>query len=193
MVLFDLLNKHSEEGYQKALENLSGYWGLSWFDGQNFWLQAHNNEIAIGRLGKTFYYSSDWSHLRACCGTMQDETILSDGATLKFDCKGGMRQTKNFKSKARGEWWESAEWYGEETGVKITPLKRGKGNGKGKTAPVLTSLVELPPKGTSAALVEVGSNHPDPFYVGGEDGREENGDDRWNGIDDWSEYTRDYN
>lgn len=77
----------AEKDYQSALSHVSGYWGLTWFDGATFYLQAHKNEIAIGRDGGAWYYSSDWSHLDASCGQLNDIRLLSDGATIAFDCK----------------------------------------------------------------------------------------------------------
>ena len=137
MYLFDLLNKG--QGDYKVLADVAGYWGLSWFDGQNFWLQAHHNEIAICRLGSTWYYSSDWAHLLACVGKAQDETILEGGATLRFDCKGVYKQTKNFQSNVTSKWWA-------------------------KTGPVTPSI-----GATSASLLSEEADNPDPFYVGGDE------------------------
>ena len=38
-------------------------------------------------------------------------------------------------------------------------------------------------------VIEEGLNHPDPFHVDDEN----EGSGRWDGLDDWSEYTREYN
>ena len=82
--LFDMLNV-AEGDYQLAFEQIPGWWGLSWFDGNCFYLQAHNQEIAIGRApGGIYYYSSDWQHLEACTGKLSDFWVLEHGATLEF-------------------------------------------------------------------------------------------------------------
>ena len=45
--LIDQLNRHDGD-YQTAFQNIAGWWGLAWFDGAEFYLQAHGNEIALG-------------------------------------------------------------------------------------------------------------------------------------------------
>lgn len=89
--LIDNLNRAYKvgEGYQEALGAIGGYWGLSWFDGRDFYLQAHKNQIALGQDHHgTWYYSSDPTHLDACCRLTKDFIILEGGATVRFDCKG---------------------------------------------------------------------------------------------------------
>jgi hypothetical protein len=82
--LIDQLERHNQD-YQTALAAVDGYWGLSWFDGHSFYLQAHENEIAIGKAADgAFYYSSDKAHLAACIGGAASIRILDKGATLRF-------------------------------------------------------------------------------------------------------------
>jgi hypothetical protein len=91
--LIDNLNRACKEGkgYQEALGSIGGYWGLTWFDGRDFYLQAHKNTIALGQdTHGTWYYSSDPEHLDACCRLTKDFIILEGGATIRFDCKGKM-------------------------------------------------------------------------------------------------------
>lgn len=82
--LFDQLDRCNGD-YQTALADVSGYWGLCWFDGESFYLQAHNNSIAIG-LGDdgVWYFSSDEKHLAACMGSAEKIVVLDKGRTIKF-------------------------------------------------------------------------------------------------------------
>lgn len=98
--LFDELNRHKGD-YQAAFADITGYWGLSWFDGTFFYLQAHDNDIAVGcdRRG-TWYYSSDWMHLEACASPRKIR-ILSRGNTLRFSASGGKERLPKFVSTAR--------------------------------------------------------------------------------------------
>lgn len=81
--LIDLL----QNPYQEALENVEGYWGLSWFDGTHFYLQAQGTSVAIGRKGGTYYYSSDWAHLMAATGIKRTH-VLDKGQTVRFTAEG---------------------------------------------------------------------------------------------------------
>jgi len=78
-----LIDSLSQGDYQIALENISGYWGLSWFDGHSLYLSAHDHEIWIGYSKGAYYYSSDCKHLEACCGRMELECITG-GRTVRF-------------------------------------------------------------------------------------------------------------
>lgn len=85
--LIDQLNRHNGD-YQTALGDVSGYWGLSWFDGCNFYLQAHSNSVYVGQdCKRVWYYSSDCTHLDACVRLTRAVIHLKDGDTVKFDCK----------------------------------------------------------------------------------------------------------
>ena len=115
--LIDLLNQFDGD-YQTAFADVSGYWGLAWFDGAELFLQSHKNEIAVGRVKGSYYYSSDWQHLAACVDC-DEEFLLSDGATVKFDCKGNCIDLPNFVSAMplfanKGDWleedWDAKDW-----------------------------------------------------------------------------------
>jgi len=80
--LIDLLDLNTN--YQTALEKVPGYWGLSWFDGRYFYLMAHDIDIGLGLLNGAWYYSSDWLHLEAACGEVQELHILDKGCVLRF-------------------------------------------------------------------------------------------------------------
>ena len=82
--IFDQLNHHNGN-YQAALEDISGYWGLSWFDGSNFWLNAYDNTVYTARAADgVYYYSSDVKHLNASTGGLGQIIKISKGMTLRF-------------------------------------------------------------------------------------------------------------
>lgn len=170
--LFDLLNKHKGD-YQTALEEVSGYWGLSWFDGCNFWLQAYDNEIAVGFDDEgNVYYSSDYIHLEACVVGMGHYEILKDGNTLKFAVNGNCEFAKPFVSRTI-PWGLSAS---------------AKSKGSAKTTVCLAGAEE-PVDPVREALDDfiVRHKYDDPtdvpFYV-------RNGDDDW--CENWDEYSKEY-
>jgi hypothetical protein len=87
--LFDALDK-SDGDYQRAFADISGYWALSYFDGDAFYLQTHDNSVWVGRdETNTWYYSSEATHLKACTGISNMATI-SDGAGLRFSRDGAV-------------------------------------------------------------------------------------------------------
>lgn len=82
--LIDSLNKSGGD-YQKALAGISGWWGLTWFDGDAFYMQADGNSISIARDGQgVFYYSSDDEHLVAATGLSHNIVTLCKGDTIRF-------------------------------------------------------------------------------------------------------------
>ncbi len=90
--LFDRLNQ-AQGDYQTAFADIDGYWGLQWFDGCNFYLQAHDNQIAIGRADDgNYYYSSDEWHLAACIGRKVKLQVIDKGATIRFSVNSGEYQ-----------------------------------------------------------------------------------------------------
>ena len=123
--LFDRLNKF-EGDYQSAFAPIRGYWALSWFDGASFYLQAYGNEIALGKSGDVWYYSSDCRHLEACVRKLHDEELICAGATVRFDLSGAMERVEAFDGRALSglrvdteeEKWEGLEdwqrWEREE-------------------------------------------------------------------------------
>jgi hypothetical protein len=83
--LFYSLNK-ARGDYQKALEGIGGYWGLSWYDGEHFYLMCHNGELAYDIVDGVLYYSSNWAHLESCTGG--DSTVLKTGQVLRIGTDG---------------------------------------------------------------------------------------------------------
>ena len=83
--LFWALNK-ARGDYNKALGDIGGYWGLSWFDGEDFYLMSHNGELAVVEIDGVWYYSSSWKHLDACTGG--DCHTLGEGEVWKFNADG---------------------------------------------------------------------------------------------------------
>lgn len=88
MVLFDTLNT-AKGDYQKAWETVSGYWGLSWFDGTTFFLQVHDGELHLAQVGDVWYYSSDSDHLIAALGCNANIYKIKEGETWGFTCVEG--------------------------------------------------------------------------------------------------------
>lgn len=108
MYLIDQLHKHSSN-YAEAFKGIQGYWGLTWFDGTHFYLQAHDNKLTLARKGNTWYYSSDRDHLSAVLGKCDEWLTLDNGATIRFDAECKMEKLEAFKSAAgRGGFYKSA-------------------------------------------------------------------------------------
>lgn len=170
--LFDSLNQANGD-YQTALSDISGYWGLAWFDGSDFYLQAHGNEVAVGRDDKgTWYFSSDWTHLDACARPTRNFLILDRGATIRFNCKSRKYETMPaLVSVVRDARWESLK--------SVTSGKAGKSSCAGKTGSAKPD--------THAARIESAEKSADPFHV------ENETDEAWARLDEWDEYTAEYN
>ena len=137
---------------------------LAWFDGESFYLQAHDNEVAIGKdKAGTYYYSSDWMHLDACARIVDCSVLLSAGDTIRFNIKShkydilpsfvppmqhlmeltkkGNKTKKTKKTKKRGKWW-------------LNDFERKAAN-------------------------------TDPFYY-------DDTAEKWAGVDGWEEYAKQY-
>jgi hypothetical protein len=84
--------------YQFAFEFVDGWWGLSWFDGESFYLQAYGNAVALGLHKGAWYYSSDIAHLKACAGALSEVSILEWGDTVKFTPDGKLEWLAPFFS-----------------------------------------------------------------------------------------------
>ncbi len=84
MYLFDLLNKHDGD-YNTAWHDIVGYWAVTWFDGEAFFLQTYNNTLYIGMADDgVLYYSSERGHLETCIGKSAGMHRLGFGETIKF-------------------------------------------------------------------------------------------------------------
>jgi hypothetical protein len=162
--LFDSLNK-ADGDYQAALEKVSGYWGLSWFDGGAFYLQAHKNTIALGCDARgTWYYSSDPEHLAACVSLTREYMELMNGDTVRFTENGGIEHCAAFKSKA----------VVVNTLAKYNTSKRNKRK--------YSEEVALYAKETGLKYDEARDCWADPFMR----------DARADYMSDWEKYTREY-
>ena len=163
--LFDSLEKANGD-YQKAFAEISGYWALAWFDGSDFYLQAHGGEVCIGRdKCGNWYYSSDWRHLEACTGPLHNIAIISGGVTIRFTLK-------NRKYEILPPFVSTVNWWEEES---VFPIK-GKKAKKAK-------IMEKRNKQTQASCVEAAEKNADPFFIGGDE------NDAWARAADWEEYT----
>lgn len=135
MFLFDRLA--TRPTIQDALGDVSGYWGLSWFDGAAFYLQAHDNEIYLAKAKGAYYFSSDGDHLLAALGARK-LTRLHNGATLRWRAgEAEPQRLAEFISK-------SPVFYGERwrtTGAaKPSGKAKAKPSGKAKGATVAAKL-----------------------------------------------------
>lgn len=121
MYVFHLLNKHGGD-YQTALENVSGYWSLTWYDGKAFYVQAHDNTLFFTKQGDVFYYSSTRNHLRAAMGNVECFG-LDEGETYRFDENGQVSKLTPFESKSKGYHWygggDESRWYKGGTRGKV--------------------------------------------------------------------------
>jgi len=105
--LIDSLNCWKGD-YQQAFADIDGYWSLAWFDGQDFFLQAHDNEIWLGKDRRgTWYYSSDGYHLDVCVGKMDFVRCLRGGQTISFNVKS--RKYKNCRRFKATPYWFDVE------------------------------------------------------------------------------------
>lgn len=87
MYLIDLLAK-SKGDYQAALGDVSGYWGLTWYDGKSFYVQVHSGDLTIAQVGSVWYYSSNVKHLETAIGPVTTKMTLTEGQTIKFTPNG---------------------------------------------------------------------------------------------------------
>lgn len=118
--LIDSLDKSGND-YQKALADIDGWWALTWFDGDAFYMQASGNDVSIGRDETgTYYYSSDDRHLAAATGITSNVLTLDKGATIRFksgcddfevlpDLKRSIGFTKNPIITYKGDWTKSSK------------------------------------------------------------------------------------
>ena len=145
---------------------MAGYWGLSWYDGAHFYLQAHGTEVSIGQDKRgAWYYSSDWAHLEACA-TVKDTRILHSGMTVRFSAAGVCEDCAPFVG---GEQWA----IGKRAFKRAYQFAYARSN-------------------TSARAGEefrAAANATDPFAVW--EGAEYEGR-RWKRTDDWEEYAKQY-
>lgn len=113
MFLFDEIEKMGGD-YQQALENISGYFTITWTDGEFFYILSHDNKLhlAQGKNG-VWYYSSTLEHLEIALGPLCDDeiTIIGDGKVMRFEIKQGvveMTAMDEFTSTAGPRWGLSA-------------------------------------------------------------------------------------
>jgi hypothetical protein len=153
MYLFDRLNCAAGD-YQAAFAGIAGYWALAWFDGESFYLQSHNNEVAIGKdKSGTWYYSSDWTHLDACVKIVDCMTLLGAGETIRFSIKSGK--------------YETLAPFTQVVTKKAKKARKGKRSSK-------WWLNEFEEKATNS----------DPFFY--------DSCERWEGVDKWEQYAKQY-
>lgn len=108
--LIDQLNRHNGN-VQAALADVEGYWGLTWFDGEHFYIAAHDNTVYVGRpVGSSvWYYSSDREHLVACIGKTDKIECIEKGRVIRFDAMSAefteMPTFRSVAKKLEKRWW----------------------------------------------------------------------------------------
>ncbi len=118
--LFWSLNE-AHGDYQKALADISGYWGLSWFDGEHFYLMCYSGELSYDIVGGVFYYSSSGKHLDSCTGG--NATRMTEGQVIRIDSNGNIENSSNAGSVVKAF---------KSTAYTYTPYEYCGYNGKGK-------------------------------------------------------------
>jgi hypothetical protein len=114
--LFDSLAKHKGD-YNSAWGTVCGYWGVSWFDGEYFYLQVHNGELHYGQYRGVWYYSSSAKHLAQCIGHSDTIKAVGEGETIRFSQDGKVEVVAPFVSQAPEYWGRkygcsnTTEWY----------------------------------------------------------------------------------
>jgi len=112
--LFDVIREH---GY-KGLENVRGYWGLTWFDlhTHQFFLTKHTGSVYYAVQDGVCYYSSSDKHL----STFVEAPVkdLKEGQVLRFNENGVVEDSEDGKLegiKVSTDYW-SNNWEGWEGG-----------------------------------------------------------------------------
>lgn len=127
MYIFDMLEKGEVGGYQDALENIAGYFTITWTDGKFFYILSYDNELhlAQGKDG-VWYYSSTLEHLEIALGPLNDDqvTVMDSGKVMRFEIVQGvveMTAMDKFVSLAGPRWGVSSSdkakgWGGKKRG-----------------------------------------------------------------------------
>ena len=101
--LFDTLAK-AKGDYNEAWKSICGYWAVSYFDGNYFYLQVHHGELSYCQYRGCWYYSSSAKHLESCVGHNTTIKQLSEGETLRFSSDGTVETLLPFVSNSPEYW-----------------------------------------------------------------------------------------
>lgn len=139
--LFYALNK-ARGDYNKGLSEVGGYWGLSWFDGEDFYLMSHSGELAVVEIDGVWYYSSSWKHLDACTGG--DCHALGEGEVWKFNANGLVGSSNVKGSEVEAFVSTSSEWgyyssYGKSDGTIYYSSRNRRGTGRAASGSATTT------------------------------------------------------
>lgn len=93
----DLLDQ-KRSNYQTGLENVHGYWTLSWYDTrkEELFITMHDNSCGIAKYKGAWYFSSDPDHVASVIGS-RETIIMKTGQAMSFDKLGRMKWLKQFK------------------------------------------------------------------------------------------------
>jgi hypothetical protein len=118
--LFDQLAAANGQ-YQEAFADISGHWGLWWTDGDDVYLQAHKQSLAMARHNGALYFSSDKGHLAAALAGVGRPKVLPlcEGDTWRIDANGRAHQLPSFISRVK-EWTSKGNWQTGKYGSQYT-------------------------------------------------------------------------
>lgn len=93
----DLLDQ-KKSNYQTALEDMWGYWTLSWYDNrkEELFITMHDNMCGVAKYKGAWYFSSDPDHVASVIGS-RETIIMKTGQSMSFDKLGRMKWLKKFK------------------------------------------------------------------------------------------------
>lgn len=153
--LFDQLNRH-DGNYQAGLADVDGYWGLTWFDGDAFYIQAFDNDVYAGKAADgIWYYSSDKAHLLACIGSASRMEHITDGRTIKFsEGATDFEELPAFKSNSKWSWNSGLT-------ARQGGKKKGKRNKSKLWTPAPGLTVKAPVTGQAVSTAFKGYDDPD--------------------------------
>ena len=134
--LFYALNK-AHGDYQAGLGDISGYFGLSWYDGEDFYLLCHSGELAYEIIDGVLYYSSSWSHLDSCTGG--NSTVLTEGQVIRISPDGTIADStvksspiEKFTSTAYSHYGRKGTYSGYESYYDDTYCATGRSGGRNR-------------------------------------------------------------
>lgn len=129
--LADLLAHHEPGNYQEALEDVQGWFALTWYDSRTNEIYLLNWECSLSfttsNKGQTVYYSSDSRHLMTATACEKLRVLKDDGEVWKWNGRE-LTGCKRFKGQKRRKFTDK-EWdnkYSTELTGSITRMKDGK-------------------------------------------------------------------
>lgn len=93
----DMLDQ-KRSNYQTALEDMHGYWTLSWYDNrkEELFITMYDNMCGVAKYKGAWYFSSDPDHVASVIGS-RETIIMKSGQSMSFDKTGRMKWLRKFK------------------------------------------------------------------------------------------------